>query len=108
MFTNIIKKENDTRNYEFRVLENGLRLLVISDPKTEFSACAYRVDVGSFEEPDEFPGLAHFLEHMLFLGSSKYPDSDEYNNFFNKYGGYSNAWTSDNYTTYNFEISDHE
>ena len=82
-------------------------MLIISDPKTDFSACAFRVDVGSFEESSEYLGLAHFLEHMLFLGSKKYPESDEYENFFNKYGGYSNAWTSDNYTTYNFEISDH-
>lgn len=103
----IIKKENDSRDYSFQVLQNGLRLLIISDPKTDFSACAFRVDAGSFEEPTEYLGLAHFLEHMLFLGSKKYPESDEYEDFFNKFGGYSNAWTSDNYTTYNFEISDH-
>jgi secreted Zn-dependent insulinase-like peptidase len=45
---------------------------------------------------------------MLFLGSKKYPDSDEYNNFFSKHGGYTNAWTDDDYTTYNFDIAEHE
>lgn len=103
----IEKSSLDERDYFYRVLDNGLKLLIISDPKAKFSACAFRVDVGSYEDPEEFPGLAHFLEHMLFLGSEKYPDSDEYNNFFSKHGGYNNAWTDDEYTTYNFDISDH-
>ena len=82
-------------------------MLIISDPKAKLSACAFRVDVGSYQDPPEYKGLAHFLEHMLFLGSEKYPDCDEYNNFFNKHGGYNNAWTDDHYTTFNFDIAEH-
>lgn len=104
----IIKSELDKRTYFYKTLKNGLKLLIISDPDAKFSAGAFRVNVGSFEEPDEYPGLAHFLEHMLFLGSEKYPDCDEYNNFFSKHGGYNNAWTEDNFTAFHFDISEHK
>lgn len=95
---------NDKKTYYNEILKNNLNLLTISDPKAQYSACALRVDIGSFLEPKKFPGLAHFLEHMLFLGSKKYPDPNEYNEFFGKYGGYNNAWTDDHYTTYVFDI----
>ena len=38
-------------------------------------------------------GLSHYLEHMLFMGSEKYPDENEYDSFLAKYGGSSNAYT---------------
>eukprot|EP00955_Chlamydomonas_euryale_P119016 366570-Chlamydomonas_euryale.AAC.5 len=33
-----------------------------------------QVNVGSMSDPDDFPGLAHFCEHMLFYASEKYPE----------------------------------
>ena len=36
------------------------------------------VNVGSMADPDDIPGLAHFLEHLLFLGTAKYPMEDDY------------------------------
>ena len=53
-------------------------------------------------DPVELPGLAHFLEHMLFLGTKKYPDEAEYDKFVQSHGGYSNAWTADEATNYRF------
>lgn len=38
-------------------------------------------------------GLSHYLEHMLFMGSKKYPDENEYDSYLTKHGGASNAFT---------------
>lgn len=38
------------------------------------AACGLSVGVGSFSDPPEIPGLAHFLEHMVFMGSEKYSE----------------------------------
>ena len=62
------------------------------------------VDVGSWHEPDTFPGLAHFLEHMVFLGSDKYPLMGHFDDFLAESGGMSNAYTDDLNTNYFFEI----
>lgn len=39
---------------------------MISDPLATEASCALDVKAGSWDEPDEWPGLAHFLEHMEF------------------------------------------
>lgn len=44
-------------------------------------------------DPQEIPGLAHFCEHMLFLGTEKFPDENGYSSFLSKNGGSSNAAT---------------
>lgn len=49
-------------------------------------------------------GLAHYLEHMLFMGSSKYPDENEYDSFISASGGSTNAFTECEYTLYHFDI----
>ncbi len=48
---------------------------------------------GHLEDPWEYAGLAHFLEHMLFLGTEKYPDQAEYKEYLGKNSGSSNAYT---------------
>jgi len=62
------------------------------------------VEVGSLQDPDARQGLAHFLEHMLFLGTEKYPDVDEYSTYLKTYGGYSNAYTAGDHTNYQFQV----
>lgn len=49
-------------------------------------------------------GLSHYLEHMLFMGSTKYPDENEYDEFIQKNGGSSNAFTELEFTNYHFEV----
>lgn len=49
------------------------KVCCVSDPDTDKSSAAVNVNVGSLADPDEFPGLAHFCEHMLFLGTEKFP-----------------------------------
>ncbi len=85
-------------------LENGLEALVISDPKTDFSGAMLGVSVGSFDEPKEIPGLAHFLEHMLFLGTKTYPEEAGFQKFISEGGGQTNAYTAPDATCYVFSI----
>lgn len=94
-------KEQETAKIE---LENGLKVLLISDPNAELSGAMMSVNVGSWEDPEEHPGLAHFLEHMLFLGTTKYPVESEYQSFINEHGGQANAFTTSNTTNYLFTI----
>lgn len=78
------------------------------EPAQELSsknaAAAMCVGVGSMADPPDAPGLAHFLEHMLFMGSTKFPDENEYDKFLSQHGGSSNAYTDQEFTCYHFEI----
>lgn len=85
-------------------LTNGLEAYLISDPKADKSAAALSVRAGSWDDPKENPGIAHFLEHMLFLGTKKYPDPSEYNNFITEHDGNTNAFTTSTFTSYMFSI----
>ena len=64
----------------------------------------HRFQVGSFQDPEDREGLAHFLEHMLFLGTEKYPDVDEYSSYLKNNGGFSNAYTARDLTNYQFQV----
>ncbi|KAK7301570.1 hypothetical protein RJT34_12437 [Clitoria ternatea] len=68
------------------------------------AAAAMCVGIGSFSDPYEAQGLAHFLEHMLFMGSDEFPDENEYDSYLSKHGGSSNAYTETEYTCYHFEV----
>ena len=94
----------DTREYRALRLANGLEALVVSDPDADTAAAALDVNVGSANDPESRPGLAHLLEHMLFLGTEKYPDPDAFDRFITQHGGSSNARTSFAHTTYFFEL----
>jgi insulysin len=101
----VVKSESDLREYRYIKLENKLSVLLISDPTTDQAAAAMSVGVGYFCDPENLPGIAHFCEHMLFLGTEKYPDENEYSSFLSSNGGYSNAYTSSEDTNYYFEIN---
>ncbi|CAI5708951.1 unnamed protein product [Peronospora destructor] len=94
----------DERKYETFLLSNALQVLLISDPKTEKSAAAMDVHVGHQSDPEELPGLAHFLEHMLFLGTTKYPDENSFKQFLSAHSGRSNASTSQMHTNFYFDV----
>ncbi|RUS68868.1 hypothetical protein EGW08_023369 [Elysia chlorotica] len=100
-----IKSAADSRQYRGIELENGLKILLVSDPETDKSSAAMDVHIGSLKDPWDIPGLAHFCEHMLFLGTRKYPEENEYNKFLSEHGGMSNAFTSSENTNYYFDIS---
>lgn len=94
----------DETEYERFVMENGLRVLLVSDPKLDKASAAMAIGTGSLMDPKERQGLAHFLEHMLFLGTEKYPSAEEYGNYLKSNGGYSNAYTAGDHTNYHFEV----
>ncbi len=100
----VIKSENDQRRYEYVRLENQLQVLLISDPETDKAAAALDMYVGSGADPQDRQGLAHFLEHMLFLGTKKYPQPGEYQEYISAHGGTHNAYTSLEHTNYFFDI----
>ena len=100
----VVKSPNDDRQYQYLELPNRMKVLLVSDPKADKAAAALTVGVGSTANPPGREGLAHFLEHMLFMGTKKYPEVDEYSAFIKKNGGMDNAFTGGNQTTYYFDI----
>ncbi len=89
---------SDTRDIKGFLLNNGIKIVLISDPEINMSSCSIGIGAGFLQ--DDFPGTAHFLEHLLFMGSEKYPEQNEYHSYIQINGGYDNAFTSDNITCY--------
>ncbi|KAJ0400789.1 hypothetical protein P43SY_004884 [Pythium insidiosum] len=75
-----------------------------SEPPRRRAGACLTIGVGSFAEPENLPGLAHYLEHMLFMGSEKYPDENEFESFLSAHGGFSNGATDNEMTSYTFEV----
>ena len=98
--TAIVKSSNDVREYRSIILDNKLEVVLVSDPLLKKSAAALSVAVGSFQEPKGFGGLAHYLEHMVFLGTTTYPDAAEHAKFISLNGGVENAYTALDHTNY--------
>jgi secreted Zn-dependent insulinase-like peptidase len=96
---------NDNRAYRAITLDNGLKVLLVQDKDSTKSAASMAVNAGHFDDPLDRQGLAHFLEHMLFLGTDQYPDSGSFNNFVSQSGGNTNAWTGTEHTCYYFDIN---
>lgn len=86
------------------ILKNRLEVLAVSDSRFVKSTAALAVKAGSQDNPKEHMGLAHYLEHMLFLGTKDYPLVGEYEDYLNKNGGSHNAYTSIDHTNYFFDI----
>uniref|UniRef100_A0A673JIS2 Nardilysin-like n=1 Tax=Sinocyclocheilus rhinocerous TaxID=307959 RepID=A0A673JIS2_9TELE len=125
----IVKSPSDPKKYRYIELSNGLKALLISDltqsesnrepvAKEEEdsdisykmsyiisqSAAALCISVGSFSDPADLPGLAHFLEHMVFMGSEKYPAENGFDAFLKKHGGSDNASTDCERTIFKFDV----
>ena len=101
----IEKPLNYVRDFKGGILNNKVKYTIIKDPNIDYSCVACCVGVGSMKDPKDFQGLAHFLEHMLFLGSKKYSDPEYFNEYITLNGGYSNAYTSFTETNYYYKIN---
>lgn len=71
------------------------------------AAAALSVGIGYYSDPQHLQGLSHFLEHMLFMGSEKYPDENDYDAFLSSHSGASNACTEEECTTFHFDCAPH-
>ncbi|CAF0874976.1 unnamed protein product [Brachionus calyciflorus] len=104
-YDHIVQSNQDKRLYRGILLDNQIRCLLISDPLTDRSAASVDVHAGYLLDPREFPGLAHFCEHMLFMGSKKYPVENMFQKFIDDHAGSTNAYTAGENTNYHFEIA---
>ena len=102
--TEVVKSPNDTRAYRALVLDNGMQVLLVSDTEADKAAASVDVNAGSNSDPQDFAGLAHFLEHMLFLGTAAYPEAGEYQEYIAAHGGSHNAYTAYENTNYYFDV----
>ncbi|MBY6064391.1 insulinase family protein [Pseudidiomarina sediminum] len=105
MQASVVKSPNDNRSYKVITLPNQLEVMLISDPTTEKSAASLSVGVGLLHDPMTQQGMAHYLEHMLFLGTENYPDTKGYSEFMTANGGAQNAYTWLDITNYMFSVN---
>jgi insulysin len=99
----------DKRQYQHVVLGDPqshyqMDVLLISDPETDKASAAMDIYIGQLCDPPTLPGLAHFCEHMLFIGTNKYPTENAYDQYLSSHGGSSNAFTDLDHTCYYFDV----
>lgn len=104
MSDKIIKPIIDKNEYRYMTLDNNLDVLMIYSKNADISAAAMTVNVGYYNDEPESYGTAHFLEHMLFMGSEKYPNKALFHKLINESGGVTNAHTMEELTTYYFQV----
>lgn len=91
---------NEKRTFKYGMLPNKLKYTIINDKHTDTSNVIMSIRTGSSYDPVEHMGMAHFLEHMLFMGSEKYPQENYFNKKISEYGGSTNAYTDMYETVY--------
>ncbi|XOV78350.1 MAG: insulinase family protein [Aestuariibacter sp.] len=96
----MITASSDQRHYTFHTLENQLQVLWIKDTKADHAAIGLSVNCGSFNDPDDIPGLMHLMEHLFFGGSHHFPEKGELVSWIERLPGAINAWTSPEYTSF--------
>ncbi|XP_052354860.1 nardilysin-like [Oncorhynchus keta] len=96
------EEEEDDKDSDFEDDEDGGKRKKGHSEKQ--SAAALCVGIGSFSDPNDLPGLAHFLEHMVFMGSEKYPSENGFDAFLKKHGGSDNASTDCERTVFQFDV----
>jgi len=86
----------------FLTLPNGLKVMHCPIEDSAVSYVSMAVKAGHFYDPKDCEGLAHLLEHGLFLGSEQLPEPNQINNLVERHGGAINAWTGTEYANYHF------
>lgn len=80
-------------------LDNGMEVVVIEDHRAPVVTHMVWYRIGAADEPAGKSGIAHFLEHLMFKGTEKFPDN-QFNQLIADNGGQDNAFTSQDYTGY--------
>ncbi|WVN84998.1 uncharacterized protein L203_100135 [Cryptococcus depauperatus CBS 7841] len=102
---NLILPPNEERIHKYFTLSNGIEVIAVSDPKADKAAACLVVGVGSLSDPDNFAGCAHFCEHLILMGSEKYPGENDFTKYLSNHNGYYNAATSMDSTEHYFNVS---
>lgn len=95
----------DQATYQAIRLDNGMEVLLISDDKANKSLFSVGLPIGSMEDPIKQQGLAHYLEHMILMGSKNYPETNSLDGFLTKNGGRNNAYTAPDRTIYYLQVN---
>ncbi|KAI1004510.1 putative zinc protease [Podosphaera aphanis] len=95
----------DDRSYRVIRLPNQLEILLVHDAETDKASAAMDVNVGNFCDEEDMPGMAHAVEHLLFMGTKKYPIENDYSQYLSAHSGSSNAYTGATSTNYYFEVA---
>lgn len=103
MFMVLSCQAKKTYNAQTMTLENGLQIVVIENHAAPIVSIAVAYRVGTADDPTEIVGISHFLEHMMFKGSKKYPGS-QYTKLITARGGNTNAYTTFDATVYETTI----
>ena len=90
--------------YERTTLQNGLRLLMAPMPGMRSASISFFFNVGSRYESNANAGISHFIEHMLFKGSKKYPNARLISEAIEGVGGIFNASTGKELTHYSARV----
>lgn len=93
----------DTLPYEKHTLPNGVRLILVPMAGVNSIATAVMVAVGSRYETRKINGVSHFLEHMVFKGTKKYPTTEDVN-VIERIGGLQNAYTDIDITNFHNKV----
>ncbi len=91
--------------FQTDTLKNGLKLITIPLPHLDSVTTLVAVGAGSRYETKKISGISHFLEHMFFKGSRKYPTAEEISTLVDGMGAVNNAATSKEYTYYYIKSS---
>ena len=105
LYTNIEKSKSDKFDCVLKILQNGFKALIVSDSEAEKSSAGVAVNVGSLIDLPNEMGLAHFCEHLLFMGNEKYPSENDFEEYLSKNGGESNAYTDNDKTVFYFDVN---
>jgi predicted Zn-dependent peptidase len=95
---------NSRMNYKRTTLDNGLRLLTAHIPGMRSASVAFFLTTGSRYEPAELAGVSHFIEHMLFKGTRRYPTARLISEAIEGVGGVFNGSTGKEITSYTARV----
>src|SRR5436190_1335864 len=87
-------------DYKLNKLPNGLQVITVPLPSLESATVTVWVGTGSRYEDPKISGISHFLEHMVFKGSSRRPSAREISEAVDNIGGEFNAGTSKDWTNF--------
>lgn len=100
----LIPSHNSNSSYKIIRLPNGILTLLVSNPSQNLCSAAVNISSGSNNDPDEILGLAHLCEHLVLLGSKKFPNPNLFHDELTLAGGNRNAYTTGEQTCFYFEV----